>query len=69
MKKSILNLGKTLNKTEQKLINGGVVNCPDMSCYYGTPIRGDSAPYCGTCSDFYSLPLECQYQLDTSCGS
>jgi hypothetical protein len=30
MKKSILKLGKTLNKVEQKQINGGkVVNCYD----------------------------------------
>ncbi|AZJ35155.1 hypothetical protein [Tenacibaculum singaporense] len=27
MKKSILNLGKTLNKIEQTLINGGKYNC------------------------------------------
>ena len=27
MKKSILNLGKTLNKAEQKSINGGVSPC------------------------------------------
>ncbi|CAL2106929.1 conserved hypothetical protein [Tenacibaculum sp. 190524A02b] len=37
MKKSILKLGKTLNKTEQKTINGGNVTCstghpPIMTC-------------------------------------
>jgi hypothetical protein len=30
MKKSILNLGKALNKAEQKQISGGV---PSLSCY------------------------------------
>ncbi len=27
MKKSILNIGKALNKAEQKRINGGIGNC------------------------------------------
>lgn len=34
MKKSILNLGKSLNKTEQKLINGGHWACENVNkCY------------------------------------
>ncbi len=33
MKKQILNLGKSLNKGEQKTINGGVIYCGDgKSC-------------------------------------
>ncbi len=28
MKKQFLNLGKALNKAEQKQINGGVIDCP-----------------------------------------
>jgi len=28
MKKSILNIGKALNKAEQQSINGGVIGCP-----------------------------------------
>lgn len=36
MKKSILNLGKTLNKAEQKSINGGYRNCKvDSDCQLG----------------------------------
>ncbi|WP_064968121.1 hypothetical protein [Tenacibaculum ovolyticum] len=34
MKKSILNLGKALNKTEQKMINGGVT---PNSCFDNLP--------------------------------
>ncbi|MEX6626208.1 hypothetical protein [Tenacibaculum salmonis] len=32
MKKSILNLGKALNKTEQKNVNGGYVPTPFQFC-------------------------------------
>jgi hypothetical protein len=31
MKKQILNLGKALNKAEQKSINGGLIRCNDQS--------------------------------------
>ena len=35
MKNSILNLGKALNKAEQKIINGGTSNCRHMEkCFY-----------------------------------
>ncbi|WP_420552338.1 hypothetical protein [Tenacibaculum aiptasiae] len=33
MKKSIISLGKTLNKKEQKLINGGGITFIGSSCY------------------------------------
>ncbi|WP_299106593.1 hypothetical protein [uncultured Tenacibaculum sp.] len=50
MKKSILNLGKSLNKAEQKKINGGIAiacfshsDCPrEMGCC-------KNAPYMGLC--------------------
>ena len=35
MKKTILGLGKTLNKNEQLSINGGVNSCPQ--CWIMTP--------------------------------
>jgi Cys-rich repeat protein len=42
MKKSILNLGKALNKTEQKSINGGKRLAPecisDSDCNNGEPV-------------------------------
>jgi len=47
MKKSILNLGKALNKTEQKQINGGV---NPTGCAPGSPIYFQS----GTCCVFPS---------------
>ncbi|MBA6154947.1 hypothetical protein H3Z83_00215 [Tenacibaculum sp. S7007] len=33
MLKSISNLGKVLNKTEQRTINGGIIKCPDGTRY------------------------------------
>ena len=33
MKKEILNIGKSLNKDEQKLVNGGCVFCSCVSRY------------------------------------
>lgn len=57
MKKSILNLGKALNKAEQKIINGGGPSCPGPICY------GISGFGCGTCEDFHSLPLECKSRV------
>ncbi|MDY0780819.1 hypothetical protein [Tenacibaculum sp. IB213877] len=48
MKKSILNLGKTLNKDEQKLINGGV---PPKRCDLPdhTPCPGGGWCWKGIC--------------------
>jgi len=46
MKKSILNLGKALDKAEQKTITGGV-NCPIYT------------PYECQCCGGYSLPNGC----------
>ncbi|KAB1151713.1 hypothetical protein F7018_18055 [Tenacibaculum aiptasiae] len=53
MKKSILNVGKALNKTEQKKINGGF-GCPGPFCY------GVSGMGCGTCSQYHALPSSCK---------
>ena len=39
MKKQILNLGKALNKTEQRSINGGVIRCDDI-WYPGQSLPG-----------------------------
>ncbi|WGH76865.1 hypothetical protein P8625_06905 [Tenacibaculum tangerinum] len=52
MKKSILNLGKALNKTSQKQINGGYPAIPDEQkckdyCLYE---RFDGVFYLGCCS-------------------
>lgn len=52
MKKTILNLGKSLNKTEQKTINGG------NSCStYSGPIYYDQ----NNCEAFHALPLYHQH--------
>ncbi len=51
MKKSILNLGKTLNKTEQKNINGGSDN-PINSCKCDSRTGKYYDPHCGsTCHE------------------
>ncbi len=49
MKKSILNLGKTLNKVEQKEINGGV-DCFECQSYCISNSGGDRVVY-GICMD------------------
>jgi hypothetical protein len=59
MKKSILNIGKTLNKEEQRLVNGGN---PSLSCYRkqegdscgfnGQGVCVNSNDYSGNNSDF-----------------
>jgi hypothetical protein len=56
MKKSILNIGKILTKTEQKQATGGL----GTNICYGTlpPLQG-----CGTCVEYHALPTECQYQV------
>ena len=56
MKKQILNLGKALNKEEQKSICGGV-NCGPVMCF-GVPFPG-----CGTCEDYHALPTECKSRV------
>ena len=33
MKKSILNIGKALNKAEQEQVNGGLSGCPSGMCF------------------------------------
>ncbi|WP_299124036.1 hypothetical protein [uncultured Tenacibaculum sp.] len=47
MKNSILNLGKILNKDEQKKVNGGV-NCFDCQSYCIANSGGDRTVY-GVC--------------------
>ncbi|WP_237274786.1 hypothetical protein [Tenacibaculum ovolyticum] len=49
MKKSILNLGKALNKAEQKEINGGLNQCNT----YSGPIYYDQ----NNCDAFNALPF------------
>ncbi|TDQ23969.1 hypothetical protein [Tenacibaculum caenipelagi] len=63
MKKSILNLGKALNKIEQKTINGGGESCPPRGCYYSDDPLNTPATLCGTCQDYHSLPQECQMSV------
>ncbi|CAL2104059.1 hypothetical protein [Tenacibaculum sp. 190130A14a] len=57
MKKSILNLGKSLSKENQKQINGGSIGCPGPGCY-GIPGMG-----CGTCQDYHALPFACKSRV------
>ncbi|WGH76872.1 hypothetical protein P8625_06940 [Tenacibaculum tangerinum] len=45
MKKSILNLGKTLNKVEQKRVQGGMVilRCSSGNCYSDNWVSGGTS--------------------------
>ncbi|XRE42490.1 hypothetical protein ACIVBQ_000694 [Tenacibaculum discolor] len=64
MKKSILELGKSVSKTEQKQINGGDYRCPPLGCYYSDePIPNTPATYCGNCQDYNNLPLDCKSKV------
>ncbi len=47
MKKSILNLGKALNKIEQKTINGGGNECSSPSAKFLCMTQGICEPGCG----------------------
>ncbi|WP_299622441.1 hypothetical protein [uncultured Tenacibaculum sp.] len=61
MKKSILFLGKSLNKKTQKNINGGMFsNCPSSPTCYG--VSGVPTP-CGTCEQYHLLPQECKMRV------
>ncbi|WP_176714976.1 hypothetical protein [Tenacibaculum soleae] len=51
MKKSILNLGKALNKAEQKQINGG--DCENYDPHTRTSTRGACDP-----NSIFSRPIE-----------
>lgn len=55
MKKSILNIGKVLDKDSQKQINGGTSSC---DTYSGPLCYGLNNGVCGTCSQYQALPLE-----------
>ena len=48
MKKTILNLGSVLNKTEQKSINGGIKNAQDCNIFSLDPdcLSGDYNDLC-----------------------
>jgi len=48
MKKQFLNLGKALNRAEQKSINGGGPGCPspDGDCYTGPFWCNPGLPVC-----------------------
>jgi len=68
MKKSILNLGKALNKSEQKKVNGGYGNCPQNCEYFSdTVISSSFLTSCGRCSEYYQLPTSCRMNYLTSC--
>lgn len=58
MKKSILNLGKALDKTEQNQVIGGQAT---NFCYGPLPFSG-----CGTCAEYHALPRSCQMQVMVS---
>ncbi|MEO9571163.1 MAG: hypothetical protein ABJH82_12540 [Polaribacter sp.] len=62
MKKQILNLGKALNKAEQKSINGGDCFTPYL-CY------GEANPLvtCGTCEEYNQLSQYCKSRVINSC--
>jgi len=55
MKKKILQLGKSLSRTEMKAISGGLTNIIRWSCYEGGNVTQafincravDPTPYCG----------------------
>ena len=47
MKKQILNLGKNLNKVEQKSINGGNNECGDFFTLHLCKTQGICPPGCG----------------------
>ncbi|WP_299674803.1 hypothetical protein [uncultured Tenacibaculum sp.] len=64
MKKSILNLGKTLSKNQQKTINGGNT-CASYPICYGITSLG--SPQCAPCEEYKNLPLHCQNQVFTTC--
>ncbi|TCI91833.1 hypothetical protein [Tenacibaculum sp. M341] len=64
MKKTILNLGKSLNKTEQRSINGGNTCASYPICYGITSI---GTVQCASCEEYYNLPSHCQNQVFTSC--
>ncbi|WP_442264473.1 hypothetical protein ACSIGC_08855 [Tenacibaculum sp. ZS6-P6] len=53
MKKSILNIGKALNKAEQRKVNGGFGSCDD---YTGPFCYADSIPGCASCAEYNALP-------------
>ena len=64
MKKSILNLGKSVSKTEQKQINGGDSHCPPFGCYYSDePIPNTPVTHCGNCQDYNNLSLDCKSKV------
>ncbi|WP_299622438.1 hypothetical protein [uncultured Tenacibaculum sp.] len=66
MKKTILNLGKSLDKNTQKNINGGSdVRCfPTPTCFgYFDGIDSSS---CGTCAQYHDLPYECRIRVKVS---
>ena len=67
MKKSLLNLGKTLSKVEQKAVNGGMSNCSSYNgpiCFTVNPVAG-----CGSCAAYQALPRKYQIcvLVDVNC--
>lgn len=54
MKKSILNLGKQLNKVEQKKIKGGSDLCEAIGDN-GPQCYSDNYPSCASCQEFKLL--------------
>jgi hypothetical protein len=64
MKKSISNLGKALNKAEQKQINGEGSDCFTPYLCYGA--LNPFVP-CGTCEEYNQLPQDCKNKVINSC--
>ncbi len=64
MKKSILNIGNALSKTEQKKVNGGSDDCFTPYLCYGAP--NPFVP-CGTCEEYNQLSQYCKNRVINSC--
>lgn len=62
MKKSILNIGKNLSKSEQKNIHGGNANCPSTPICY-VAFQGPFNFSCGTCEQYHALPNSCKSRV------
>ncbi|WP_299678634.1 hypothetical protein [uncultured Tenacibaculum sp.] len=66
MKKSILNLGKALNKAEQKTIHGGSELCQAIGDN-GPQCYSDNIPGCASCYEFRLLTGPTCALVDAKC--
>ncbi|WP_299709871.1 hypothetical protein [uncultured Tenacibaculum sp.] len=62
MKKSILNIGKNLSKSEQKNIHGGNASCPSTPICYGA-FQSSFNFSCGTCEQYHALSNSCKSRV------